>query len=153
MAFTGKATYAAGADLPEIMEDVSDLISIVSPYETPLLDHLGDPARSALSTVHEWVEDTLLPNTDAVNQTTFTPNAQDATSITVNNGSRFQIGDLVRPGRSVCFWLQEVGSAAAPSEPVIPAWASEQDEPVVIVSAAMKALFVARERPCAFACG
>lgn len=100
MAFTGKATYAAGADLPEIMEDVSDLISIVSPYETPLLDHLGDPARSALSTVHEWVEDTLLPNTDAVNQTTFTPNAQDATSITVNNGSRFQVGDLVRPGNA-----------------------------------------------------
>ncbi len=100
MAFTGKATYAAGADLPEIMEDVSDLISIVSPYETPLLDHLGDPARAALSTVHEWVEDTLLPNTDAVNQTTFTPNAQDATSVTVNNGPRFQVGDLVRPGNA-----------------------------------------------------
>jgi len=100
MAFTGKATYAAGADLPEIMEDVSDLISIVSPYETPLLDHLGDPARSALSTIHEWVEDALLPNTDAVNQTTFTPNAQDATSVTVNNGSRFQVGDLVRPGNA-----------------------------------------------------
>ncbi|MFO0835547.1 MAG: DUF5309 family protein [Phycisphaerales bacterium] len=100
MAFTGKATYAAGADLPEIMEDVSDLISIVSPYETPLLDHLGDPARSALSTIHEWVEDALLPNTDAINQTTFTPNAQDATSVTVNNGSRFQVGDLVRPGNA-----------------------------------------------------
>lgn len=100
MAFTGKATYTAGADLPEIMEDVSDLISIVSPYETPLLDHLGDPARPALSTIHEWVEDALLPNTDAVNQTTFTPNAQDATSITVNNGSRFQVGDLVRPGNA-----------------------------------------------------
>lgn len=98
MAFTGKATYAAGADLPEIMEDVSDLISIVSPYETPLLDHLGDPARAALSTIHEWVEDALLPNTDTINQTTFTPNAQDATSVTVNNGSRFQVGDLVRPG-------------------------------------------------------
>ncbi len=60
MAFTGKATYTAGADLPEIMEDVSDLISIVSPYETPLLDHLGDPARPALSTIHEWVEDALV---------------------------------------------------------------------------------------------
>jgi len=38
MAFTGKATYSAGATLPEIAEDMSDLISIVSPYETPLLD-------------------------------------------------------------------------------------------------------------------
>ncbi len=44
--------------------------------------------------------DALLPNTDAVNQTVFTPNAQDATSITVNNGSRFQVGDLVRPGNA-----------------------------------------------------
>lgn len=40
----------------------------------------------------------LLPNADAVNQVTFTPNAADATSITVNNGSRFRVGDQVRPG-------------------------------------------------------
>ena len=43
MPFTGKATYSAGATLPEIAEDVSDIIALVSPYETPLLDHLGDP--------------------------------------------------------------------------------------------------------------
>ncbi len=100
MAFTGKATFAAGVDLPEIVEDVSDVIGIVSPFETPLLDHLGDAKRPALSTIHEWLEDSLLPNFDTVNQTTFTPNAADATSVTVNNGSRFQIGDLVRPGNA-----------------------------------------------------
>lgn len=100
MPFTGKPTYGAGTDLPEIMEDVSDIIGIVSPYETPLLDHLGDAKRPALSTVHEWVEDTLLPNTDTINQTTFSPNAEDATVITVNNGGRFQVGDLVRPGNA-----------------------------------------------------
>jgi len=61
MSFTGKATYSAGAALPEIAEDVADIIGIVSPYETPLLDHLGDPQRSATSTVHEWLEDSLLP--------------------------------------------------------------------------------------------
>lgn len=60
MPFTGKPTYGAGTDLPEIMEDVSDIIGIVSPYETPLLDHLGDAKRPALSTVHEWVEDALV---------------------------------------------------------------------------------------------
>lgn len=60
MSFTGKATYSAGAALPEIAEDVSDLIGIVSPHETPLLDHLGDPQRSATSTVHEWLEDALV---------------------------------------------------------------------------------------------
>lgn len=100
MSFTGKATFSAAADLPEIMEDVSDVIGIVSPFETPLLDHLGDAKRPAMSTVHEWLEDTLLPNTDSINQTTFTPNGQDATSLTVVNGSRFQVGDLIRPGNA-----------------------------------------------------
>jgi hypothetical protein len=100
MPFTGKPTYAAGTDLPEIVEDVSDIIGIVSPWETPLLAHLGDPKRSAASTVHEWVEDALLPNTDSLNQATFTPDPQNATSLTVVNGSRFQLGDLVRPDAS-----------------------------------------------------
>lgn len=98
MPFTGKATYAAGADLPEIAEDVSDIIGIVSPFETPLLDHLGDAKGAARSTVHEWLEDSLLPNTDAINQTTFSPSPTTATSITVNNGARFQVGDQVKPG-------------------------------------------------------
>lgn len=105
MPFTGKATYTAGADLPELMEDVADIVGIVSPFETPLLDHLGDAKRPAASTVHEWIEDTLLPNTDTVNQASFTPNAQDATSITVANGSRFRVGDQLKPdgAREVLF--------------------------------------------------
>ena len=61
MSFTGKATYAGGATMPELAEDVADLIGIVSPYETPLLDALGDPMREAASTHHEWLEDELLP--------------------------------------------------------------------------------------------
>ena len=95
MAFTGKATYSAGAGLPEIAEDVSDIIGIVSPYETPLLDHLGDPARSASSTRHEWLEDELLPNTDRVNDASFTDAAAD-TSFGVANGERFRVGDQVQ---------------------------------------------------------
>lgn len=100
MPFTGKPTFAAGAALPELAEDVADIVSIVSPFETPLLDHLGDAKRSAQSTIHEWIEDTLLPNTDQINQTTFTPGPTTATSIIVDNGVRFQVGDLVRPGAS-----------------------------------------------------
>ncbi|MBX3385658.1 MAG: DUF5309 family protein [Phycisphaeraceae bacterium] len=112
MPFTGKATYSAGVDLPELAEDVSDIIGIVSPFETPLLDHLGDPKRPAASTVHEWIEDTLLPNTDAVNQTSFSPNAQDATAITVNNGPRFRVGDQVRPdgAREILFVTAVAGN-------------------------------------------
>lgn len=100
MPFSGKPTFGAGANLPELAEDVADIVSIVSPFETPLLDHLGDAKRSAQSTIHEWIEDSLLPNTDQINQTSFAPSPTTATAITVNNGSRFQAGDLVRPGAS-----------------------------------------------------
>ncbi|MGN6724946.1 MAG: SU10 major capsid protein, partial [Tepidisphaeraceae bacterium] len=66
MSFSGKATYSAGDSLPEIAEDVTDLVSINSPHETPLLDVIGDAPRPARSTVHEWLEDSLLPNTDSI---------------------------------------------------------------------------------------
>ena len=92
MAFTGKATYTAGATLPEIAEDVADIVSIVSPYETPLLDHLGDPLRSAGSTYHEWLEDALLPNTDAVDDAA----AAQLATFGVANAARFRVGDQVR---------------------------------------------------------
>ncbi|MFK7760039.1 MAG: DUF5309 family protein [Phycisphaerales bacterium] len=98
MAFTGKASYSAGAGLPELVEDVSDIIGIVSPFETPLLDHLGDAKRSAMSTVHEWIEDALLPNKGQINQTSFSPNPQAAVGIVVDDLSVFKVGDLVRPG-------------------------------------------------------
>lgn len=98
MPFTGKATFTAGVDLPEVAEDVSDIIGLVSPWETPLLDHLGNPKRVATSTVHEWIEDALLPNSDTINQVSFTPDAQNATSITVTAGQRFRVGDQIRPG-------------------------------------------------------
>lgn len=95
MAFTGKATYSAGSGLPEIAEDVSDIIGIVSPYETPLLDHLGDPQRAATSTVHEWLEDSLLPNTDVVNDATIT-NPLTESSFDVAHGDRFRVGDQIQ---------------------------------------------------------
>lgn len=95
MAFTGKATYTAGTTLPELAEDVSDLVGIVSPYETPLLDALGDPLREATSTHHEWLEDELLPNKDALNDSTWTNPLSDST-FTVDHGDRFQVGDQIQ---------------------------------------------------------
>lgn len=98
MAFTGKATYTAGASLPEIAEDVADLVAINSPHETPLLDALGDPARPARATVHEWLEDSLLPNADAVDDDEFVDAAAD-TTFGVDNAVRFRAGDQIRvPG-------------------------------------------------------
>ncbi|NLW83832.1 MAG: DUF5309 domain-containing protein [Phycisphaerae bacterium] len=95
MAFTGKATYSAGATLPEIAEDVSDLISIVSPYETPLLDVLGDGLRAATSTHHEWLEDELLPNKDAISDDMIS-DPTGATQFSVANGLRFRAGDQIQ---------------------------------------------------------
>jgi hypothetical protein len=95
MPFSGKATYSAGASLPEIAEDVSDIITLVSPFETPLLDHLGDPQREATSTIHEWLEDALLPNSDAVDDASLS-NPTTLTEFTVEHGDRFQAGDQIR---------------------------------------------------------
>jgi hypothetical protein len=95
MAFTGKVTYSAGTTLPELAEDVSDLITILSPHETPLLDALGDPLREATSTHHEWLEDELLPNKDAINDSTWTNPATD-TDFVVDHGSRFRVGDQIQ---------------------------------------------------------
>jgi len=95
MSFTGKATYSAGTTLPELAEDVSDLIGIVSPYETPLLDALGDPMREARSTHHEWLEDALLPNRDAVDDSVFGDPAVDV-EFGVEHGDRFRAGDQIQ---------------------------------------------------------
>lgn len=99
MAFTGKATYSAGAALPEKAEDVCDLVGIVSPHETPLLDALGDPARPARATIHEWLEDTLLPNTDIIYDITWANPTTD-TTFNVANASRFRVGDQIQADQS-----------------------------------------------------
>ena len=95
MAFTGKATYSAGATLPELAEDVADLIGIISPYETPLLDALGDPLRATASTHHEWFEDELLPNKDSIDDDSISSPSTE-TDFDVANGSRFQVGDQIQ---------------------------------------------------------
>lgn len=100
MAFTGKSTYTTGTMLPEIADDVSDLVSIVSPHETPLLDALGDPLHAATSTRHEWLDDELLPNTDKINQSGISDTLANTTALTVLNGSRFRVGDQVRAAGS-----------------------------------------------------
>ena len=90
MPFTGKATYSAGDTLPEIAEDVADLVAIAAATETPLLDLLGDAARPARSVVHEWLEDAPLPDSDTVVALTLT------TAFVVDNPDRFRVYDQLR---------------------------------------------------------
>ncbi len=95
MAFTGKATYSAGTNLPELAEDVADLVHIVSPFEAPLLERLGDPLHEATSPRHEWLEDELLPNKDAIDDATWVDPDVD-TTFNVDHGSRFRVGDQIQ---------------------------------------------------------
>ncbi len=62
MVFTGRATYDAGI-FDGIAEDVSDEIGMISPFETPLLDRLQQAPAPAQNTLHEWLQETLNPNT------------------------------------------------------------------------------------------
>ncbi len=111
MAFSGKATYSAGATLPELAEDVADIVSIVSPYETPLLDHLGDTPHPATSTYHEWLEDEMLPNKDAMDETPSNPSTD--VTFAVVNADRFRAGDQVRPdGSSELMLVQSLDTGA-----------------------------------------
>jgi len=57
MPFTGKSIHPSDVILPEIAEDMADLVGIISPFETPLLNALGDAQVEARSTQHEWLED------------------------------------------------------------------------------------------------
>jgi hypothetical protein len=108
MSFTGKATYSAGATLPEIAEDVSDLVAINSPVETPLLDALGDAPRAAHSTIHEWLEDALVPNTDLVTD------APAASTIEVANFDRFRAGDQIMiRGQSELMMVESVNTSTS----------------------------------------
>lgn len=98
MPFTGIATYDGGSTLPEIVDNVADLVGIISPFETPLLDAIGNPRDVARSTRHEWLEDSLNPNTTMVNNGAGYNDS--ATALTVDDGDIFRVGDLVRPDGS-----------------------------------------------------
>ena len=87
MPFTGKATYSAGATLPELAEDVADLVTILSSHETPLLDALGDAGRFARSTVHEWIEDSLSATSVAI------AGVASATLVAFDHAERVRVGD------------------------------------------------------------
>lgn len=62
MPFNGRAIYSTGA-FSAVKEDVSEQISMISPFETPFLDRLGFAENEAKSVYHEWMEEELSPNT------------------------------------------------------------------------------------------
>lgn len=94
MAFTGRATYDSGI-FEGIAEDVSDIISMISPTETKLLDALGDPAYPAANVLHEWLEEELTPDTITTSGTMI--NSTNELSIAVHaNGTA--VGNFITVG-------------------------------------------------------
>jgi hypothetical protein len=91
MAFTGKATYD---NFALVGEDVSDLVVLLGPTETPFLSVLsaGGPATS---TYHQWTEELLGP--DTLIASTAVNSATAATGATVNGlGHLVQVGMLLK---------------------------------------------------------
>lgn len=62
MVFTGRAIYDTGI-FEGVAEDVSEIITMISPHETKVLDRLSQAPREAFNVLHEWLEDDLNPNT------------------------------------------------------------------------------------------
>ena len=80
MAFSGMSTNKYFT--PNLIgEDISDVISTLTPYEAPFLDWLGDPDGFATSTKHEFIEDFMRPrtiiNSTAINSATAATGVQD----------------------------------------------------------------------------
>jgi hypothetical protein len=91
MAFSGKATYDNSA---QIGEDVSDIMLLISPNETPFLDVLPPPLTPAHNIYHQWGEEKLGP--DRLVVSTAVNSATAATGVTINGfGNQLQRGMLV----------------------------------------------------------
>lgn len=93
MAFTGRATYS---NFNTIAEDVSDTISIITPKETPLLDFLGDADLPATSTLHEWLEDELAPNTIVASSAVASAATDTVMGVASGKAPYLQVGAVLR---------------------------------------------------------
>jgi hypothetical protein len=97
MAFTGRAIYGTNI-FRGVAEDVADVVGLISPYETPLLDRLGDADRPASNVLHEWMTDALNPNTVVSTSTVNTAATAIAILDLSNNAvaNYFMVGDVLK---------------------------------------------------------
>ena len=95
MVFTGKAVYDNSV-FDDIADDVSDMIGMISPDETPFLDILTQAERPATNVYHEWLEEKLGPNT--VVTSTAVGSTTAASSMTVHDGSGNAVAGFLQVG-------------------------------------------------------
>jgi hypothetical protein len=89
MAYAGRATYSSPTTAHE---DVADLVSANSILITPLLDFIGDAPYPAENVKHEWLTD---PE-EAVSDLCAEPMDNSETTMTMTDGTKFRIGDILR---------------------------------------------------------
>lgn len=91
MPWTAKTTYDT---FTGIGEDISAIVTNLSPTETPFLDLLPEAPRAATSTAHQWSEELLGP--DTLIASTAVNSATAATGIQINGfGNQLQVGMLL----------------------------------------------------------
>lgn len=132
MVFTGRAIYDTGV-FQGVAEDVSAIISMVSPHETPTLDRLAQAEHPAASVKHEWLEDDLGPDTIIATETiddaqsTLTVASEAGASVTafLQEGMQIQtpsgeyiqitaiVGDIITVVRSFGFTASDTIAAGA----------------------------------------
>jgi hypothetical protein len=96
MVFTGRATQDTGV-FAGMAEDVSDVIGMISPDETPLLDVIGDAPNPAANVLHEWLEDELNPNTIVASSNALTTDSAAAFNYKGGPVSRnLQVGAILK---------------------------------------------------------
>ena len=99
MVFTGRATYDTDGPTGAfrgLAEDVDDIVSMISPYETPFLDAVGDADHAAQNTLHEWMEEKLGPS--SIINTVVVASVTTATSALFVDASGNAVARYLQPG-------------------------------------------------------
>ena len=96
MAWTGKTAYD---NFLYIGEDVSDIIELISPSETPVLNLLPTADRPATNVEHEWTEEMLGPDRLIASTAVNSVAAGGTSGVTINGfGNQLTVGMLVDIG-------------------------------------------------------
>jgi len=107
MAFSGTATYDIYAT--EIGEDVSDLVSMISPTVTPFLDAIGDSSMPFSSPYYTWEEKNLLPDSFVMSSAISSTAAASGGIEVGANANLLRVGDILMAtaGARELYMLQE----------------------------------------------
>ncbi|MDQ6989202.1 MAG: DUF5309 family protein [Mariprofundaceae bacterium] len=94
MAFNGLAIYGTNV-FQSLAEDVSEEVGMISPSETPFLDILTPPMREGFNVLHEWLEDSLAPQSITASTAISSTTADTQIGIANGDAERLFVGQLL----------------------------------------------------------